>query len=126
MEDQLNYDLYKLNLERSIKGFPFHSYLKPVNQLGGVHIGFPNIVDLMPFKTEIDYQNYLSRLEQIPTAINQTIDVMKQGIQEGMVPPRVTLESVPGQIKKQFEFISITDSPFFAPFQDRRIQSLGS
>lgn len=117
-EAQLNYDLYKLNLERSIKGFPFHSYLKPVNQLGGVHIGFPNMVDLMPFKTEKDYQNYLSRLEQIPIAIDQTIEVMKQGIKEGMVPPRVTLESVPGQIRKQFEFLSITDCPFYRPFQE--------
>ena len=79
-EDKINYDLYKLNLERSINGFPFHSYLMPVNQLGGIHIGLPNMVELMPFDTEQDYKNYLSRLEKIPKAIDQTIEVMKYGI----------------------------------------------
>ena len=117
-EDQLNYDLYHLNLERSINGFPYHSYLIPVTQLGGVHIGLPNMVELMPFKTAKDYQNYLSRLEQIPNAIDQTIAVMKEGIKKGWVPPRITLESVSDQIKKQFDLDSISESPFYAPFSD--------
>jgi len=114
-EDQLNYDLYKQSLIQSIESYSFKSYLIPLTQLGGIHIGLPNMVEIMPFNNKIDFNNYLARLEQIPNAITQTTEIMRRGLAENIMPPKVTIESVSEQIKKQTE-IDIEESPFYQPF----------
>jgi len=116
-EDQLNYDLYKQSLIQSVESYPFKSYLIPITQLGGVHIGLPNMVELMPFDTKKDFNNYFSRLEQIPTAIQQIMEIMKRGLAEKIMPPKATIESVSEQIQKQTE-IEIEESPFYKPFEN--------
>ena len=57
----------------------------------------------MPFKSVIDYENYISRMRAFPTKVDQTIDLMKRGIESGWVPPRIVLGAVPDQIKTQFD-----------------------
>ena len=116
-EDQLNYDLYKQDLKNSIESYPFKNYLIPITQLGGIHISLPNIIELMPFNTQNDFNNYIQRLHKIPTAIEQTMVVMKRGIVEKIMPPKVTIESVNEQIQRQTE-INIEDSPFYQPFKN--------
>ena len=118
--DQLNYDLYKQDLRTSIDGYEFKSYLIPITELGGIHIGLPNMVELMPFNNRTDFQNYINRLQQIPNAVDQTISVMKRGLSLKILPPKVTLEKVPEQINRQTE-INIEDSPFYQPFIDMSI-----
>ena len=78
------------------------------------------MVELMPFKNRTDFQNYISRLQQIPTAVDQTISVMKRGLSFKILPPKVTLEKIPEQINRQTE-INIEDSPFYQPFIDMSI-----
>ena len=116
-DDQLNYDLYLQGIEKQIEGFQFLSYLIPIDQMGGIQIGFAGISNYMPFNNVKDYENYLARMRAFPTKLDQTIDLMKRGVKEGWVPPKIILVSVPDQIKAQFEKL-IEESPLFKPFKD--------
>ena len=116
-DDQLNYDLYLHGIEKQIEGFQFLSYLIPIDQMGGIQIGFAGISNYMPFNNVKDYENYLARMRAFPTKLDQTIDLMKRGVKEGWVPPKIILVSVPDQIKAQFEKM-IEESPLFKPFKD--------
>ena len=116
-DDQLNYDLYLQGIEKEIEGFQFLSYLIPIDQMGGIQIGFAGISNYMPFNNVKDYENYLARMRAFPIKLDQTIDLMKRGVKEGWVPPKIILVSVPDQIKAQFEKL-IEESPLFKPFND--------
>ena len=116
-DDQLNYDLYLQGIEKQIEGFQFLSYLIPIDQMGGIQISFAGVSNYMPFNNVKDYENYLARMRAFPTKLDQTIDLMKRGVKEGWVPPKIILVSVPDQIKAQFEKM-IEESPLFKPFKD--------
>jgi uncharacterized protein (DUF885 family) len=117
VDDQLNYDLYLQGIEKEIEGFQFLSYLIPIDQMGGIQIGFAGISNYMPFNNVKDYENYLARMRAFPIKLDQTINLMKRGVKEGWVPPKIILVSVPDQIKAQFEKL-IEESPLFKPFND--------
>ena len=51
VDDQLNYDLYFHGIEKRIEGFQFLSYLMPMDQMGGIQIGFAGISNYMPSHT---------------------------------------------------------------------------
>ena len=113
---QLNYDLYYHKLEKNIYAQQFQQYLIPIDQMGGIQINAPNMVDEMPFENKSDFDNYIIRLELLPNKINQIIKLMKVGVSTGVLPSKVVLSSVPNQIKAQYD-IDVVNSPFFAPFK---------
>ena len=117
LDDQLNYDLFLNSILFGKEGNVYLSYLMPISQMGGIQIGFAGISDYMPFKSVTDYENYISRMRAFPTKVDQTIDLMKRGIESGWVPPRIVLDAVPEQIKTQFDR-QVEDSPLFRPFID--------
>jgi len=116
-DDQLNLDLYLKDLTHEIEGFKYLSHLMPIDQMGGIQIGFAGISNYMPFKTLMDYENYVARMKAFPTKVVQTIDLMKRGVESGWVPPKIVLQAVPEQIRVQFE-TPVEDSPLFQPFID--------
>ena len=56
-------------------------------------------------------------MRAFPMKVDQTIDLMKRGIESGWVPPRIVLGAVPDQIKTQFDR-QVEDSPLYRPFID--------
>ena len=116
-EDQLNYDLYINRIKQSIEGYAFQSYLMPIDQMGGIQIGFAGISSYMPFKSKKDYNNYLSRLKAFPEKVSQTIDLMIRGSDSGWLPPKIVLSAVPEQISSQFN-APLDESPLFEPFKE--------
>jgi uncharacterized protein (DUF885 family) len=112
--DRLNYDLFKKDYEDRVEGFQYHSYLLPLNQLDGVHT-VNQLADALRFTTPKDYEDWLARLEKLPARIAQTIALMRQGVKEGIVYPKVVLQRVPAQIDHQI----VSDakaSPLYKPF----------
>ena len=69
----------------------------PANQMAGPHLEFLDLVTLTPFNDLHDYESYISRLHQIPKALDQTMANMRQGIQDHLMPPRFLLEKVAAQ-----------------------------
>src|SRR5678815_4220794 len=98
--DRLNYDLFKKDYEDRVQGFQYRQYLLQLNQLDGVHT-VNQLADALRFTNPKDYEDWLARLKNLPVRIAQTIALMRQGVKEGIVFPKVVLQRVPAQIDHQ-------------------------
>lgn len=112
--DRLNYDLFKKDYEDRVDGFQYRRYLLPLNQLDGVHTA-NQLADALRFTTPKDYEDWLARLEKLPARIAQTIALMRQGVKEGIVYPKVVLQRVPAQFDHQI-VDDAKASPLYKPF----------
>jgi uncharacterized protein (DUF885 family) len=92
-DDRLNQSLLIRSLKTSIAGARFKDWEMPVNQRNGPQ-DYAGLSLYMPFKTTRDYENYLSRLHKLPAVLTQTIANMRQGINDGLMPPRFILSKV--------------------------------
>ncbi|MBI4731015.1 MAG: DUF885 domain-containing protein [Chloroflexi bacterium] len=114
--DQLNFDIYSRLLANEIGLLGFNAYRMPISKAGGFHTYFPELYLQMPMASEQDYENYISRLAAFKQYAEGHIEVMRTGIREGQIPPRVTIEGVADSIRPQ-----IVDDParslFYKPFE---------
>ncbi|MYM82874.1 DUF885 family protein [Duganella sp. FT50W] len=98
-QDQLTYDLlsYELNNAMQLESFP--EYLLPLNQFDNVPSTLANYAGgtgSQPLGTVKQYQDYLSRLNQLPRWIDQAIANMKEGMRRGVVQPKaITVAMLP-------------------------------
>ena len=115
--DQLNYDLFKFNVELAVAGARFPNELMPLNQMGGVQQSIAQYVELAPRTTLKNYEDLLARLNAAGNLIDQNIALMKQGLAIGLTPPRVTLRDVPAQVKSQME-PDLAQNALFKPFSE--------
>ena len=44
-----------------------------------------------------DYRDWLARMGAVPTVVDQTMALMREGVKAGNLPPRVLMDRVPGQ-----------------------------
>ena len=112
--DQLNYDTFQWQLERNIERQQFREYLQPVSHQGGVQTA-DGLAELLPFASTKDYRDWLKRMDAIPTVVEQSIALMREGVKAGNVPPGILMQRVPGQIAAQI-VEDPTKSPFYRPF----------
>lgn len=111
---QLNYDLFKLQIEDGLESYKYGAQLRPVDQRGGLQT-INEVLEAMRFDKPVDYQNWIKRLQAFGALTDQTIALMKLGIAQGRTYPRVIMQRVPGQIARQI----VSDpkqSPLYAPF----------
>lgn len=100
-ENKINYDLFVEKVEEDIREHNFKSYLMPLNQMDGVQNTFIYTIQIMPFKTYKDFENYLSRLEFFPEYIDQLIHLMTIGHETGYTVPKAAIVNVVSQIRDQ-------------------------
>jgi uncharacterized protein (DUF885 family) len=116
-QDALSRQLMIRELRQDIEGAKFKHWEMPVNQMGGLHLELPDLVTLTPFNNVADYDNYLARLHQIPHAFDQVTANMRQGLHDGLMPPRYLLEKVAAEAD---DIASKTgeSSPFAKPVKE--------
>ncbi len=114
-EDQLNYDLFKEQLEWQIEEFQFGSYLEAVHQRSGFHLFLPRFHERVPLHTRKHYEDYLARLQSIPTLIAGVTELLQEGLRQGRTPPRLVLEAVPQQIAMLVN-TPVEEFPLYHPF----------
>ncbi len=94
----------------------FKEWEMPLNQMGGIHTTYPQIVAQLEFKTVKDYDDWIARLHQIPTAFEQTTQAMSIGVEDHRVPPKYLLEKALEQVK-QLATQKPEDSPLAMPLK---------
>ena len=109
-EDQLNYDLFKRESEMSLERQKFPGDLVPLNQMGGAHQDIPDILLLMPKRTEKDFANVAKRLRAAGTMLDEEILLMREGLAKGITQPRISLREIPKQIEAH-----VVDDPKKSP-----------
>lgn len=97
--DRLSYDLFGLNLRNAIEGHRFRMFLAPITGRSGPHQRIGQMHEGVRFAGYDDYANYLTRLEQVPRSIADTIAAMRLGLAERRTPPKVAILGVPDQTR---------------------------
>ena len=116
-QDVTSLELAVRELKEEIEGEQFKPWEMPVNQMAGPHLETIDLISLMPFATIKDYENYLSRLHQIPGMLGQVTENMRQGLKDHLMPPKYLLEKVVVQVQ---EVAGKTgeESPFAKPIKN--------
>jgi uncharacterized protein (DUF885 family) len=96
-KDLLSHQLLQRQLEREDISYDLKNFEMPINQQNGVHTRLADMPLSVPFDSVQHYQDYISRLHQIPRVLDQVAEVMRQGMKDGLMPPKLVLEKLPGQ-----------------------------
>ena len=113
--DQVNYDLFKQRYTLELEEFPYKWHLIPLNQRDGIQT-IDELADALRFQTVKDYEDWIARLKRFGEYTDQTIALMREGIREKMLLPKVTMGRVPAQIDKQL-VSEPEQSPMFKPLR---------
>lgn len=114
-QDKLNAALFRNQLEIDIAARPFQGFLMPLDMRGGIQ-DEGSVADVIAFDAVSDYENWLARIRAFPVYLNQTIDLMREGVRQKIVQPQIVMQRVPAQIKRQI-VDDPTNSLFYKPLK---------
>jgi len=109
-QDRLSHDLLIRVLQQRIADYDLKEYEMPINQQGGVHTALADLPLSMPFDSVKHYEDYISRLHQIPRVLTQTTEVLRAGVKDHLMPVKFLIEKVPSQCQG-----IIDANPFLTP-----------
>jgi uncharacterized protein (DUF885 family) len=109
-QDQLSHDLMIRILQQRSTDFDLKEFEMPITTQGGVHTNLADLPLAVPLDSVKHYEDYISRLHQIPMALAQTTEVLRAGMKDKLMPVRFIAEKTP----EQCEGIVVAD-PFLQP-----------
>ena len=119
--DQLAYDVFRYNIEQSLKGSTPEiralTEVRPVNHFSGFHTFYPDFASgsgAAPFKTMANYEDNLSRHDDYIAITDRSIAKFREGMESGVVETKLTIGNVISQLDTQLA-IPIEQSQFMGP-----------
>ncbi|MCC5914022.1 MAG: DUF885 domain-containing protein [Balneolaceae bacterium] len=116
-DEAVNYDIFKIQLENSIRAYEVNDHLLPLNGWWDYHAVIADLAGRVPLSNSEDFDNYLARLEAFPDYNSGYIERMRMGIEKGVVRPSAVfddyIESVEAHIKDDPR-----ESTLFEPFEE--------
>ncbi len=113
---QVNYDIYRAQLEVLIDAQRFRDFEMPVNSDSTfwTDLGY---TARRPFRTLIDYQHWIAQMRDIPRYFDEQMNEMRAGLRRGFTPPRVTLQG------RDASITAVSNATpeaglFYTPFRD--------
>lgn len=116
-QHQLTYEIFRRNLQSARESERFPSHLTPLNQFFNFTASFVQMGSgqgVHPFRTVKDYDDFLSRINGFQAGIDIAIANMREGMQRGIVQPRVLMERVLPQLSAHV-VDDVTESLFWGP-----------
>ena len=110
---RIDHELLRQRLEGQLADFRFKTHLMPINNRGGFHIRFPELPRVMAPKSEEDFANYIARLKDFDRYTNQQIELLRGGIQAGLVQPAIIMRDSLSQVESHL-VDDLTKSLFLA------------
>ncbi len=92
--DQVNYDIFGRLKRDSIAESEFQAYLMPITNRSGFAVSFPELPREVPLVTVRDFENYIARLKAFKQYVADNIELMREGIKLGIVPPGVVMAGI--------------------------------
>ena len=109
-QDQLSHDLLIRVLEQRIADFGLKEYEMPINTQSGIHTNLADLPLSVPLDSVKRYEDYISRLHQIPRVLGQVTEVLRAGMKDKLMPVRFLAEKIPAQCEG-----IISADPFLQP-----------
>jgi len=103
-EHRITYDVLRANLTQAREEERFPGHLTPLNQFFNFTAQFAQMGSgkgTHPFRTVKDYDDFLSRIAGYAVVVDAAIANMREGMQRGVVQPRVLMERVLPQLSAQ-------------------------
>ncbi len=113
--DQLNRELFRRLYQGRVDAYDYGTRFTPVSHKGSIATA-AELAELIDFKTTQNYEDWIARIQGLGPAVDQTIDLMREGVRRKQVQPRIIMERVPKQIEAQI-VSDPTASAFYAPFK---------
>jgi len=113
--DQLNHELFRRLLTEDIEEYTFKNHLLPFSQRGGVQ-NLESLADRLALTTDAKVEDWLERMRAVDEQIETVIAVAERGMRDGYTSPRILMERLPAQIRRQL----VEDgqqSPFYSAFE---------
>ena len=111
-QDVLSHAVLRFTLRQRMENHAFKEYEMPVSQMEGPHVRLADLPLAVPFDTVKQYEDYISRLHQIPRVFTQTQEVLRAGLKDNLMPVRFLIDKVPEQCQGV-----IDADPFLLPTQ---------
>ena len=96
-QDKLSHEIMQRQLENRVVDFEMKDYEMPVDQMSSVATNLADLPLEVPLDSVKHYEDYVARLREMPKAFQQTEEVMRAGMADGLMPVKFLLEQVPGQ-----------------------------
>ena len=96
-QDQLSHDLLVRVLKQRMDDYDLKEFEMPVNQQSGVHTSLADLPLSVPLDSVKHYEDYISRLHQIPRVLTQATEILRAGMKDNLMPVRFLLEKLPAQ-----------------------------
>jgi uncharacterized protein (DUF885 family) len=114
-DEQINYDVYRPEIEQAIANQKFRDYEMPANSDSAFWTDF-NYTARRPFKTLTDYRNWIAQMRDIPRYFHEQTDNMRAGLKRAFTPPQVTMKGRDDSIAVVAN-AKPEDSLFYTPFK---------
>ena len=98
-QEKISRELLLRHFAEDAEAADFKEWEMPVNQMGGVHTTYPQLVAQLSFTTLKDYDDWIARLHAIPKAFDQVAANMSIGMDDHRVPPKYLLAKALEQVK---------------------------
>jgi uncharacterized protein (DUF885 family) len=115
-QERLDQRLMVYNLQQELDGARFKLWEMPVNQQSGIHIEAPQLPPALSFTSVKDYDDLITRYRKLPTLFDAETELMRNGMVDGLMPPRFVLAKVVEQING-LASQKPEDSPFAGPLK---------
>lgn len=113
--ERINLEIFRYQIGTQIDAQNFKEWEKPVSSLESFWAGAQG-TGQRGFRTEQDYLNYLTWLQDIPRFYDENIANMRAGMARGFTPPRVTLNGRDQTIAPIANAKSADQTPFWKAF----------
>lgn len=120
-QEQISRQMQLDNLQQQIADIDFKEYQIPINSESSFHVGLATMHRYLSFKNQQDYDNYISRLKQVPRVVDQHIRNLSDGLKRGFTQPKIILEHYPEFIDAYIED-DVSQSGFYQPFLQKPTQ----
>jgi len=115
-QERLNQALMVRTLREDVESAKFKGWEMPATQFSGIHLWYASMPSDVPLRNVKDYENYLSRLHQMPSRIDQAIGHMRDGLRDHLMPPKYLLEKVASQAQQVID-TPLDKNSFTAPLR---------
>ena len=132
-DDQTDFDVFRYQYRMAVEGYQHRYRLIRTDTYAGVQ-NSEQVVDNLRFETRKDYDDWLARLDSFPTYVQQSVALMRAGMRENVLLPKVIVRRVLDQVA-ELSRQPAEKSGFYKPFlhvpdgiaaPDRaRLQALG-
>jgi len=114
-QSRINLQILEFILRHDVALAKYQGWRMPILSDSGFHTNINFMARGMRFTGMQDYQDYLARLQALPTWLNQHVANMRQGISDGVTQPRVILDNMKPAFAAQAE-TGYADHPLYQPF----------